>query len=363
MKINFLLSNVTDMDTVTKGISLVAAKLSSIGIPFEGETSIFNGNLTSYPGSYTDTVGQTINYNLVHPSGFPTLPDITCLLYDWTKINPRPTNPANHGKKIQMPMQWYTTFPEVFCQFILHELCHDLRPDLTHNQYQNPAWSQKPPTDYYLHLLKTYYKPSQPIQRPTIKYGSIGPYVVELQKSLKELGYFTGSFLTIFGPKTRSAVMSFQESHSLRPDGIVGQMTWNAIDEAKKKPNDWGLKAKVARLANAFIIACKAQGEDIRITEGYRSFERQNELYAQRPKVTNAKGGESFHNFNVAFDVIFTKTGYKGKWKKVGEIGVGLGLEWGGNFKSIKDNPHFQYLAGYTLKDFQNNKVDWNKFI
>lgn len=107
---------------------------------------------------------------------------------------------------------------------------------------------------------------------------------------------------------------------------------------------------------------CKVQNENVKITEGFRSFERQTELYNQRPKVTNAKAGQSLHNYGVAFDVCFTKTGYKGNWDKIGAIGKKLGLEWGGDFKSIKDRPHFQLTLGYPLKSFQQNKIDWDKF-
>ena len=159
MKINFILQGVTDIETVRQGIAITTSKLKTIGITLDHQLSDFSGELKSYTGSYVDTAGQTINFTLVDPKTFPTLGDITCLIYDWTKVNPRPSNPANHGKKIQLPMQWYGQYPEVFAQFLLHEICHDLRPDLTHNQSTNPSYSQKPPIDYYLYLLKLYYKP------------------------------------------------------------------------------------------------------------------------------------------------------------------------------------------------------------
>jgi hypothetical protein len=47
---------------------------------------------------------------------------------------------------------------------------------------------------------------------------------------------------------------------------------------------------------------------------------------------------------------------------RVGEIGQRLGLEWGGMWKTFPDRPHFQFLAGYTLADFQNKKIDEQKF-
>lgn len=49
-------------------------------------------------------------------------------------------------------------------------------------------------------------------------------------------------------------------------------------------------------------------------------------------------------------------------FEDIGKIGEALGLEWGGGWKKIIDRPHFQYLAGYAISDFKNNKVGWKKF-
>ena len=132
------------------------------------------------------------------------------------------------------------------------------------------------------------------------------------------------------------------------------------------------LKPKVRELVEKLINECKNQGHQITITQTLRTIEEQDSLYAQgRTKpgniVTKAKGGYSLHNFGVAFDICPIVNG-KAAWsdnelfKKIGEIGVKIGLEWGGTWTSFPDLPHFQYLAGYSLADFRNNKIDWKKF-
>lgn len=134
--------------------------------------------------------------------------------------------------------------------------------------------------------------------------------------------------------------------------------------------NTAGLKPKVRRLMNAFVAECAKQGITILVTQGVRTVAEQNALYALgRTKpgkiVTNAKGGTSFHNFNVAFDICFLinkKASYTGPWDKVGAIAEKLGLEWGGRWKGLVDKPHFQYTGGYTLADFQKGKIDEKKF-
>lgn len=132
------------------------------------------------------------------------------------------------------------------------------------------------------------------------------------------------------------------------------------------------LKSKVKELAEKLINECKQQGHQITITQTLRTIEEQDTLYAQgRTKpgdiVTKAKGGYSLHNFGVAFDICPIVNG-KAVWndtalfKKIGEVGMKIGLEWGGTWANFPDSPHFQYLAGYSLADFRNNKVDWKKF-
>lgn len=126
------------------------------------------------------------------------------------------------------------------------------------------------------------------------------------------------------------------------------------------------LHPKVQVLCKQFIAKCQEAGIKVIITSTYRDFEAQNALYAKgrtKPgkRVTNAKAGQSFHNYRVAFDFVPMVDG-KCAWNdnllfiKCGKIGVDLGLTWGGNFKSIKDMPHFEFTNGLTLADFQSGK-------
>ena len=100
----------------------------------------------------------------------------------------------------------------------------------------------------------------------------------------------------------------------------------------------------VAGLAKQFIAACKKQNIDLLVTSTYRDNESQNALYAQgRTKagriVTNAKAGQSFHNYRLAFDVVPIVNG-KPQWndmrtfQKIGAIGKSIGLDWAGDWKT-----------------------------
>ena len=136
-----------------------------------------------------------------------------------------------------------------------------------------------------------------------------------------------------------------------------------------------GLHPKVKELASSLILKAGEAGHHIVITQGLRTNEEQAALYAQGriapgKIVTNAKPGQSFHNFGVAFDIALVKADKGISWDTkmdvddnhvpdftdVGLIGESLGLEWGGRFNSIVDLPHFQFTGGLTLKDFQEGK-------
>lgn len=127
----------------------------------------------------------------------------------------------------------------------------------------------------------------------------------------------------------------------------------------------------VADKARKMIALCKEQGIDLLVTSTYRDKESQNALYAQGrttagKRVTNAKGGQSFHNWRVAFDVVPMRNGKPvwgtsgadlELWKKVGTIGKAVGLEWAGEWRTFKEYPHFQFTGGLTLADFQAGKT------
>lgn len=109
----------------------------------------------------------------------------------------------------------------------------------------------------------------------------------------------------------------------------------------------------------------------IRIVQGLRTFPEQNALYAQGrtkpgPKVTNAPAGSSYHNYGLAIDFAFLVKGtgevswderkdWDGDtiadWLEVVQIFLKAGWTWGGQFKSIKDTPHFEKTFGYNWKD------------
>jgi peptidoglycan hydrolase-like protein with peptidoglycan-binding domain len=64
---------------------------------------------------------------------------------------------------------------------------------------------------------------------PVLKKGSSGPDVLTLQSTLKQLGFDPNGVDGVFGPGTEAAVIAFQKSKGLTPDGIVGPNTMAAL--------------------------------------------------------------------------------------------------------------------------------------
>lgn len=228
----------------------------------------------------------------------------------------------------------------------------------------------------------------------TARKGDTGDHILAIQKALWILGFFKSpaDFAPVFGNRTFTALVAYQKSVNLPATGYFGAMTMAKFNERFNKnytkpviASDlakWNLKPKVSRLAADFLNKAKEKGFSIAITEGFRSFERQTQLYNQVPKITNAKAGMSFHNYGLAFDICFIKDGkatYVGDWEGIGKVGEECGLEWGGSWGNIGtsnesevyndnwvvgfiDKPHFQFTAGHTIEEFFNNKVDFSIF-
>jgi peptidoglycan LD-endopeptidase CwlK len=179
-------------------------------------------------------------------------------------------------------------------------------------------------------------------------------------------------------------IEAVQKALGVEVDGKAGTETWGAIYAAlvKKRiageppglaiePVDQRSEANIVKLlpqvqpiARALVQKAAANGITVKVISALRTFAEQDALFAQGrtapgTKVTNARGGFSNHNFGIAFDVgVFEGNRYlpnSPKYKAVGVLGMDLGLEWGGNWKTIVDQPHFQlrptWAADLTEKE------------
>lgn len=132
------------------------------------------------------------------------------------------------------------------------------------------------------------------------------------------------------------------------------------------------LEPKTRALYADFLRACAIAGLHVRGTQFRRTMDEQAHLYSKGrthvngewvkvgSTVTDAKPGESAHNYGMAFDVCFDAKTLEEcyppksdvRWLQVGEIGENLGLSWGGprgeHDRFTWDRPHFE-------------RADWRK--
>ncbi|MFZ1676232.1 MAG: M15 family metallopeptidase [Saprospiraceae bacterium] len=182
-------------------------------------------------------------------------------------------------------------------------------------------------------------------------------YIIFMQRLLKSNGLYTGRIDGSWGPKTTSAVETF-EALSLKLAKDLG-----SFDEQTER-NIKSLHLKAQEAARKFMKTLKTAGITARIISGTRTYEEQNTLYKKgrngnhSPKVTNAKGGQSNHNFGIAWDIgIFINDKYMtsvSPYNEAGQVALAASipkLEWGGNWVKFVDRPHYQLDTQLALAE------------
>src|SRR5258708_15860137 len=90
---------------------------------------------------------------------------------------------------------------------------------------------------------------------PTLRQGSSGQDVNDLQQRLKDLGFDPKGVDGHFGPGTRDAVMNFQQSKGLQADGIAGPNTMAALQSDGADTAGGGLTSDAAEATAAEATA------------------------------------------------------------------------------------------------------------
>lgn len=214
-----------------------------------------------------------------------------------------------------------------------------------------------------------------------LKIGNESPDVLNLERALEALGYAGLEIDGVFDKSTENVIKNIQKTHGLMVDGICGEKTLAVIDRLYE-PNKHnfsssgfvtpaqedavvseiqpilpkslsGVHPTLAQKAMQMIAIAESEGYTIRVTQGLRTFAEQDALFRKRPKVTNARGGQSYHNYGIAVDFAFVVNG-KISWderlyKNLGRWCSRVGLEWGGNWR-FTDLPHCQLPNMTSIK-------------
>ena len=160
------------------------------------------------------------------------------------------------------------------------------------------------------------------------------------------------------GPITMQAIYNAVCGH---PDASAAAIISRPLDDRSERCIA-SLHPQVQPLARSLIQIAAEHGVEIRVISGNRTYEEQNVLFAQGRTtagkiVTRAQGGWSNHNFGLAFDIGVWEGGHYQEESKsyriVGNLGKAIGLEWGGDWKSIVDEPHFEVVPKWAGSLFE----------
>jgi peptidoglycan L-alanyl-D-glutamate endopeptidase CwlK len=187
-----------------------------------------------------------------------------------------------------------------------------------------------------------------------------------LQRFLKSGGFYRDELDGEWGPNTEEAMTAFDAaSTAIRQE--MGEL------DSRSEQKIRTLHLPVQRAARRALQSLAAAGITAKIISGTRTYAEQDALFEigrSKPgdRVTNARGGESNHNFGLAWDIgIWVDGFYDGKrtppdkalekraddqYQSASSAILGLsiaGLEWGGNWASLKDFPHYQLAGGLTV--------------
>jgi peptidoglycan L-alanyl-D-glutamate endopeptidase CwlK len=189
------------------------------------------------------------------------------------------------------------------------------------------------------------------IRRRTMSMGLFDDDVLFLQRFLKCCECYDGDLDGDWGPLTDGAVSHFETQTQSIADrlGRFDPMTERHLRT---------LQPRAQEAARGFMRRVTDAGFQVRIISGTRTYGQQDALFAKGRTlpgnvVTKAKGGKSNHNFGIAWDIgVFDNGRYLGEsplYDRVPATGLAPGIEWGGNWTSFKDRPHYQLASTLTL--------------
>ncbi len=156
------------------------------------------------------------------------------------------------------------------------------------------------------------------------------------------------------------------------------------MDQTTKKHIDLlhpSVREEVTKIIEECNLALTGRAK-VRITQGLRTFQEQEDLYAfgrTKPgkKVTNAKGGQSIHNYGFAVDICLIIDGKVASWdtakdwdndqisdwQECVKIFAKYNWNWGGDWKTFKDLPHFDKKGYSDWKVLSKLKRDKKNYV
>lgn len=188
------------------------------------------------------------------------------------------------------------------------------------------------------------------------------------QRLLRAASFYLGKLDGVYGPRTSAADDAWDDAHD------VIQQTDGAKYDDRTVRNLRTLLPAAHRAARRCLSSLIAAGLHPRILSGTRTYPEQDALFrvgrrgvkGERP-VTNARAGQSNHQFGISWDVgLFTADGKylveHTDYDQLGRIFTSPDVEWGGNWKFV-DRPHFGLRTGLPLSEVRRRFEVGEKYV
>jgi peptidoglycan L-alanyl-D-glutamate endopeptidase CwlK len=189
---------------------------------------------------------------------------------------------------------------------------------------------------------------SAPVVRDDVKF---------FQRFLQLDGLYDGDIDGKWGPITEEGARQFEKaSDTIR--------TETRTFDVRSETNIRSLSLKAQREARRCLDRLLTAGFNARVISGTRTYAEQDALFRKGrfgnpgPVVTKARGGQSNHNFGIAWDIgLFSANGTyltaTKPYKEASAAGKSEFLEWGGDWVKFPDPPHYQLKIQVTLVQMQ----------
>lgn len=169
----------------------------------------------------------------------------------------------------------------------------------------------------------------------------------------------------VYGPETAGKILAaLQLSKPItKPPISTGLDFDNRTTKNLETLQPGALDVMKSFVRRAISIAA-SMGVELKVICGLRNKADQDKAYANG--ASKAKWGQSWHNYGMAIDFgCFKGSTYldssnpklaSSVYKAIGQVIGEYGIEWGGNWKSFKDEPHFQIDLGRSSPNSTDRK-------
>lgn len=123
----------------------------------------------------------------------------------------------------------------------------------------------KIPLAIIMMMLTVFFYSCEAVPAVAYKFGSSGDQVREIQRRLRDWGYYNGAVDGYYGKETENAVIAFQIKHGIRIDGIVGSQTAEKLGVSLAQGGGGGGGGGASNNSDVYLLAqlvyAEARGE------------------------------------------------------------------------------------------------------